>query len=450
MSFTQSSRAGSLHEGDNVLELESVHTGAPYSMLMLDRFHIRYPRSVRVLERAPYVLDVTDAEAPKWVSSKTGFLSERTYLALSELHRPELRHVRSTKLRKRRRVDYLVIGPKAFLQAAQPLLRYRRRQGLRVATASTEDIASEFGRGELTPDSIRELIAYTYHEGRGRKLRYVLLLGDATYDFKDYLGTGVSNHVPPFMIPTTYLWTASDAAYAAVHGEDLLPDLAIGRLPAQSSEELDAMVDKILAFERRAPWLDAPSVLIADNADRAGNFRADAEEIASTLLANREIRRIYLDELGAAGARDAITRSFDAGASTVSYLGHGGIHLWADENIFNTSQLERLSAQSQQPLLLTMNCLNGYFHFPYFDSLAESLLKPRDKGVVAAFSPSGLSLNTPAHRYHKALLQELLHGGHRRLGDAILAAQARYADTGAFPELLSIYHLLGDPALRLR
>ncbi|GAG34185.1 unnamed protein product, partial [marine sediment metagenome] len=68
----------------------------------------------------------------------------------------------------------------------------------------------------------------------------------------------------------------------------------------------------------------------------------------------------------------------------------------------------------------------------------------------AAFSPSGLSLNGPAHRYHQAVLQQLLNADHTRLGDAILAAQKQYADTGAFPELLSIYHLFGDPALTLR
>jgi hypothetical protein len=48
------------------------------------------------------------------------------------------------------------------------------------------------------------------------------------------------------------------------------------------------------------------------------------------------------------------------------------------------------------------------------------------------------------------LLNEVVHGEHERLGDAILAGQEDYADTGAFPELLSIYHLLGDPALKLR
>ena len=97
-----------------------------------------------------------------------------------------------------------------------------------------------------------------------------------------------------------------------------------------------------------------------------------------------------------------------------------------------------------------MNCFNGYFHFPYFNSLAEELVKADGKGAIAAFSPSGLSLNGPAHRYHQALLHELFSGRHQRLGDAVLAAQESYAESGAFPELLSIYHLLGDPALILR
>ncbi len=97
-----------------------------------------------------------------------------------------------------------------------------------------------------------------------------------------------------------------------------------------------------------------------------------------------------------------------------------------------------------------MNCLNGYFHFPYYNSLSEELLKAEGKGVIAAFSPSGLSLNDPAHQFHKALLDQIANQGHERLGDAVLAGQAAYAETGAYSELLSIYHLLGDPALRLR
>ena len=128
----------------------------------------------------------------------------------------------------------------------------------------------------------------------------------------------------------------------------------------------------------------------------------------------------------------------------------GGIHLWANENVLNVGDVASFSPQSHQPLLFTMSCLNGYFHFPYFDSLAETLVKAEGKGAVAAFSPSGLSVNEPAHRFHEALLDAVFNQAHQRLGDAVLAAQEDYAGSGAFPVLLSIHHLLGDPALLLR
>jgi hypothetical protein len=100
--------------------------------------------------------------------------------------------------------------------------------------------------------------------------------------------------------------------------------------------------------------------------------------------------------------------------------------------------------------MLTMDCLNGYFIAPFYESLAEGFLKAQGKGTIAAFSPSGLSLEWPAHVYHRALMQEITSGGHERLGDAVLAAQKAYAQSGAFPELLALYHLLGDPAMRIR
>ena len=142
--------------------------------------------------------------------------------------------------------------------------------------------------------------------------------------------------------------------------------------------------------------------------------------------------------------------AFDSGSSLLSYIGHGGTAVWASENVFNNQDVSALAAQARQPLLMTMNCLNGFFHFPPLNSLAEELVKAEGKGAIAAFSPSGLSLNDAAHLYHKAVLAEITSGRHARLGDALLAAQSAYADSGSFPELLSIYHLFGDPAMKIR
>ena len=124
--------------------------------------------------------------------------------------------------------------------------------------------------------------------------------------------------------------------------------------------------------------------------------------------------------------------------------------MWAGENILNSWDAASLQAQPRQPLMLTMNCLNGYFITPYYESLAEAFLKAEGRGTIAAFSPSGLSLDGPAHLFHRAVMQEVTSGQHQRLGDALLAAQKDYATTGAMPELLSVYHLFGDPALKVR
>jgi hypothetical protein len=97
-----------------------------------------------------------------------------------------------------------------------------------------------------------------------------------------------------------------------------------------------------------------------------------------------------------------------------------------------------------------MTCSNGYFLSPYNNSLAERLVLADGKGAIAAFSPSGLSVDEAAHVYHRAVVSEVETGQHERLGDLLLAAQADYAATGAFPELLSLYHLFGDPGLRVR
>jgi hypothetical protein len=470
---------GVLREGENRLEIENTgDTGAPYSMVMLDRFRMVYPRAASAakgsfegvfplsgtasVEELPsaLLLDVTD-EAPRWLIdgelSGAGGIRFRTeagrrYLAVSPeaVLRPLLRNVAAPKLKKDAlRADFLVVGPKEFASAAEALLNHRRGQGLQTIFAAVEDIYSEFGFGEARPEAIRDFLSYAYHRWQEPRLRYVLLLGDATYDFKDYLRTGVANRLPPLMVKTSYLWTVSDPALAAINGDDVLPDVAIGRLPAKDTEEVRGMVSKILDYETGEASLERLMVLVTDNSDGGGDFVGNADEIAGGVLSSRPLRRISIAELGG-GARTEILRAFDEGASLVSYIGHGGIHLWADENVLNVSDAASLSPQPQQPLLITMNCLNGYFHFPYFDSLAEALLKTEGRGAIAAFSPSGLSLNEPAHRFHQALLDAVFRQNHPRLGDAVLAAQGAYADSGAFPELVRIYHLLGDPALVLR
>ncbi len=468
---------GVLHQGENLFELENVgDTGAAYSRVMLSRFEVSYPRQFVVesgwlegtfasagvaevsgLNGSAVVVDTTVAPT-RWLK-QVETLDDVARFRVEEGHRylvadssgvlaPEVRQPLPLRLTTiRRGAQYVVIAPEAFLEAARPLLELRATQGLSSLAVATEQIFSEFGHGETRPEALRSFLQHAFHHWEIPP-RYVLLLGDATFDFKDYLEWGVRNQVPPYPLKTAYIWTASDPAYALVNGDDPLPDLALGRLPAANLDEARVMVEKILAYESGGQGLGGRAVLIADQSDTAGDFEGHADELASTLLNGHDVSKIYLSQLGTAATHDAIVQAFDEGSSLMSYIGHGGMQLW-NHNILRVDHVPSLNLQAQQPLLLTMNCLNGYFQFPLFDSLAESLLKAEDKGVIAAFSPSGLSLDGPAHLYHRLLLTELLRGGHDTLGDAILAAQGKYVDAGGYLELLRIYHLFGDPALRL-
>jgi hypothetical protein len=203
------------------------------------------------------------------------------------------------------------------------------------------------------------------------------------------------------------------------------------------------------SWEDSGQGLAGKAVLVADNPDVAGDFEADVEDIRATFLTGRSTTTLKVSELGAS-TRPAILGAFDDGASLMSYVGHGGSAVWSSANVLNSWDTPSLQAQSQEPLLLTMNCLNGYFVAPNFDTLSEALLKAEGRGAIAAFSPSGLSVDGPAHQYHRAVIAEITSGTHKRLGDAILAAQRDYAQTGLMPELLAVYQLLGDPAMVVR
>ena len=53
-----------------------------------------------------------------------------------------------------------MIGPREFLEAAEPLLERRRSQGLSSRAVSFEEIASEFGHGQPSAEAIREFLSY--------------------------------------------------------------------------------------------------------------------------------------------------------------------------------------------------------------------------------------------------------------------------------------------------
>ena len=179
--------------------------------------------------------------------------------------------------------DYVLVAPQAFLDAAQPLLDRRQAQGLSTFAASLEEIASSFGGGQVSAQAIRDFLSFAYHQWRRPSPRYVLLLGDANHDPRRFNPASQPSPMPFLLQRTSYIWTASDPALAALNGDDILPDLAIGRLPATTLEQAQTMVAKVLDWEDQGHNLDGKVALVADNPDLAGDFEADARDIESVL-----------------------------------------------------------------------------------------------------------------------------------------------------------------------
>jgi hypothetical protein len=326
---------------------------------------------------------------------------------------------------------------------------HRGGQGLATAAVAAEDIYDAFGHGEPSPQAIRDFLSYAFHSWTAPSPRYVFLLGEATFDPKGNLGAlARSNRLPSPIIETAFGWTASDPLYAAVNGDDTLPDIGIGRANANSTTEAAAVVQKILDFENAGYDLGGNAVLVADNPDVAGNFEDNVNNIAA-LMPGRPTQKLFLTQLGAA-ITPQILAGFDNGASLVSYVGHGGARIWASEGILKPSHAASLLAQPRQPLLLTMTCSTGYFLSPNSNSITETFVLAEGRGAIAAFSPTSESYNDAAHVYHSAVVERLQSGAYSRIGDLILDAQVDYANSGAFPELLGLYHLFGDPALKIK
>lgn len=131
--------------------------------------------------------------------------------------------------------DYLIITCSDFYSAVQPLKTYRESTGYRVQIVDVQDIYDEFNWGIENPEAIKTFITYAYNNWVQPGVSYVLLFGDGTYDFQNYSSSGDRNFVPPYLdeIDPWIGETSTDNRYANISGDDILPDLFIGRLPAR-------------------------------------------------------------------------------------------------------------------------------------------------------------------------------------------------------------------------
>ncbi len=374
--------------------------------------------------------------------------------ALAAAFNPPLSPNTPADLVSPRTVDYVIVTHPDFRAAVQPLADFRQAGGLEVEIFEVGEIYGTFGFGDFTPLAIQRFFDFAYTEWDAQtRPRYALLAGDGNYDYLNYLGSSPPNYVPPYMFRSQYMETASDNWYGCLVGDDRVPDIDIGRLSVTSPAETTVAVDKIIDYENGTDGLawQTEVLMVADNPDPdAGDFPADSDWLIDNYIPPAfTAQTAYLPDLGLSATRTEILNGMNSGKLLVNYIGHGTVDQWSSPYIFRSASIASLANADRLNFLTTPTCSNGYWCDVAGSCLAEAMTRSDGKGSIAAVSPSGLSLNTPARQLTGFLFEDLL-SGNLPAGTALTEAKSRLAGLTPWLYILDIYTLFGDPALELK
>ncbi|MBI5197647.1 MAG: hypothetical protein HZA19_03460 [Nitrospirae bacterium] len=366
--------------------------------------------------------------------------------------------------------DYILITHEDFKDAVLPLAQHREGQGYRVKVVTTQEIYDAFSGGIFTPQAIKDFLKYAYGSWKKPAPEFVLLVGDANLDYKDYWMTGQVNRVPTHLVETTVVGeTPSDHWFVTVSGDDPLPDMLIGRIPAKTVNEVTVMVNKIIAYETGAKEDWRYRVLMATN-DLDPRFKEYADEwIGDHLPTNYTPERVDVSQYADKNqSRTDFLKDLNDGALITGFFGHGSVDLWAgsqDFLLFESKDAASLTNQGRLPFVVAFNCLNGLFAMPsegtpfplpdgtgklFSVPLPEALLFQKDKGAIAMWSPAAFAYPSEQLWIGHELFSGLFEAGNNILGSVTTQAKVNaYVEKGVYVENLDVFTFFGDPATRI-
>ncbi len=339
--------------------------------------------------------------------------------------------------------DLVILSPDEFLDSMAPLQALREAQGWRVARVDVQDIYDAFSFGAKSPWALRDFLQWATERWTIQP-RFVLLVGDASFDPRDYLGFGRTDRVPTAWTRTALLETASDDLLVDFD-HDGMPELAIGRLPVRTAAEARAMVDKLRAYAAASGTWTRDALFVADSAT-GFDFEAASARVAERLLPRMNIETVVIGQSTHDAARAKLLKYLDAGQLLVNYLGHGSSAAWGSGQMLTTDDAKSLTNGDRLPIVAAMTCLNGFFHGPDPESLAEALVRAPHGGVIAVWASSGLTDGHAQIAMNQRFMHELYHEQVGTLGELLLAAKAASTDR----DVLRTWLLFGDPTLKLK
>jgi Peptidase family C25 len=375
-------------------------------------------------------------------------------------------------------IDYLIIAPSTFQQAAIKLQNFHQKQnGYKVAIVDPVKIYNEFSGGLVHPVAIRNYVKWLQINASKNNLsfaKYLCIIGGADFNIKRL---NKNNQVPVFEseasldILNSY---ASDDFYAILkEGADInFPssvnslDIAIGRIPAKTNAEADTMVNKIIQYSlgnSRGIWQNQIT-WVADDGDYNLHLQ-DAESIVSGIQSKNNQwnhKKIYLDLYPATNTAGGVTyplvvneiaQNINNGSLVLNYTGHGNYLRLTEEAVINSASMQTWNNAGKLPLMITASCDFAPYDQPQLSPIGFNALMQNSNGIIGlvaanrlVFAYSNKQIN---EQFAQALLVPNKEGQYYSIGQSLqMAKNANWSMQGDRLNAFK-FSLLGDPALTL-
>lgn len=391
--------------------------------------------------------------------------------------------------------EFVIITPTEFLESANELADFRRSQGMSVHVEEVDHIYNEFAGGMQDMRAVRDYFKFLYDRAPDdRLLKYALLFGDGHFNYRTLGSTApeLANFILPYQTEQSFnpdaTFTSDDYFGLLDDNEGIWEyisfqtrsterlDLGIGRLPVQTPEEAQLMVQKIKSYESPdtyGSWRtrytfaadDGPTGLDGARNEKDLHLKNanDVADVVEQIVPEVNVKKVYassfervfLNGFRIPGAKQAIQDAIHDGTLLFNYSGHGGPDGLAQEEVFTLEDAKNLQNKDKLSIFVTATCSFGWWDLQEFQSGAEELLLNPNGGAAAVLttvrivytSSDANSLNPGLNRaITNAMFAKDADGLPARLGDALRIAKNTNVGLSGNSRK---FNLLGDPTMRL-
>ncbi|MEA3505073.1 MAG: type IX secretion system sortase PorU [Bacteroidota bacterium] len=368
--------------------------------------------------------------------------------------------------------EYFIITHKDFIDEANRLADFHRNSSdLILKVVEIDKIFNEFSGGSQDITAIRDFLKVYYDKGNSEThLRYVLLFGDGSFDYKEK--TEVNSNMIPTYETVNSLHPVSSYVTDDYYGylddneggmENNILDIGLGRLPVSTLEQAKHVVDKIVRYgsnsaEVQKNWRNVVCFIADDENQNAHiDYANRMATFIDTTYKNYNIDKIYLDayqqESTPGGqrypdAQNAVNDRVQKGALIINYTGHGGEVGLTEERVIGIPDIESWTNFDRLPVFITATCEFSRFDDSERVSAGELVLLNPKGGGIALLTTTRPTHGAPNFALNMSFYKhvfEKMDGELPRLGDLIRFTKIESGSTDNTRKFV----LLGDPALQI-